>query len=77
MSAAAVTGARTLGIVLTGMGDDGLAGAHAIHAAGGRVLTEAESSCVVYGMPRTVAEAGLSDGSAPIVEMAALVAAHL
>ena len=73
-TAAAVAGARTLGIVLTGMGDDGLAGARAIRAAGGRVLTEAESSCVVYGMPRVVDEAGLSNGSAPITEMAALLA---
>jgi two-component system chemotaxis response regulator CheB len=60
-------------VVLTGMGDDGLAGARAIRAAGGRVLTEAESSCVVYGMPRTVVEAGLSNGSAPITEMAPLI----
>ncbi len=73
-SAAAVTGARTLGVVLTGMGDDGLAGARAIRAAGGRVLTEAESTCVVYGMPRAVDEARLSNGSAPISEMAALLA---
>ena len=73
-SAATLTGARTLGVVLTGMGDDGLAGARAIRAGGGSVLTEAESSCVVYGMPRTVDEAGLSNASAPIVEMAHLIA---
>lgn len=65
-SAAGVTGARTLGVVLTGMGDDGLIGSRAIRAAGGTVLTESESSCVVYGMPRMVDEAGLSSGQAPI-----------
>jgi len=76
-SAAAAAGKGALAVVLTGMGDDGLAGARAVRAAGGRVLTEAESSCVVYGMPRTVDEAGLSNGSAPIVEMAALVVRSL
>ena len=59
-SAAACSGARTLGVVLTGMGDDGLVGSRAIHAAGGRILTESEASSVIYGMPRSVYEAGLS-----------------
>ena len=45
-------------VVLTGMGRDGLEGAKAVKAAGGRVLVEAESTCTVYGMPRAVAEAG-------------------
>jgi two-component system, chemotaxis family, protein-glutamate methylesterase/glutaminase len=48
-------------VVLTGMGKDGLEGAKAVKAAGGRILVEAESTCVVYGMPRAVAEAGLAD----------------
>jgi two-component system chemotaxis response regulator CheB len=69
-SAAAVYGSRVLGVVLTGMGEDGLQGARQIHAAGGRVLTESESSCVVYGMPRAVSEAGLSAGSFPLEAMA-------
>jgi len=70
-SAAKVCGSRTLGVVLTGMGDDGLIGSGAIHRAGGAVLTEAERSCVVYGMPRCVVEAGYSAGQAPLDEMAA------
>jgi two-component system, chemotaxis family, protein-glutamate methylesterase/glutaminase len=69
-SAATVYGSRVLGVVLTGMGEDGLDGARHIHAAGGRLLTESESSCVVYGMPRAVAEAGLSAGSFPLEGMA-------
>jgi two-component system, chemotaxis family, protein-glutamate methylesterase/glutaminase len=69
-SAATVFGARVLGVVLTGMGEDGLEGARQIHAAGGRLLTEAESSCVVYGMPRAVSDAGLSAGSFPLESMA-------
>jgi two-component system, chemotaxis family, protein-glutamate methylesterase/glutaminase len=60
-SAAVVCGSRAIGVVLTGMGSDGLAGSRRIKAQGGRVVTEAASSCVVYGMPRTVEEAGLSD----------------
>lgn len=76
-SGAAQAGSGVLGVVLTGMGNDGLAGSHAIHEAGGRVLTEAESSCVVYGMPRVVFEAGLSLASAPIEGMAGLILQHL
>ncbi|HZG42923.1 MAG TPA: CheB methylesterase domain-containing protein, partial [Longimicrobium sp.] len=70
-SAADVFGGRVLGVVMTGMGDDGLLGAAHIKAQGGRIVTEAESSCVVYGMPRAVAEASLSDRTAPLDEMAA------
>ena len=51
------------GIVMTGMGSDGREGAAWIKAKGGTVLTEAEETCVVYGMPRSIVEAGLSDGS--------------
>ncbi|MGV3621555.1 MAG: chemotaxis-specific protein-glutamate methyltransferase CheB [Archangium sp.] len=69
-SAAEACGARTMGVVLTGMGDDGLDGARKIVDAGGLVLTESELSCVVYGMPRAVKEAGLSSGEATIDQMA-------
>jgi two-component system chemotaxis response regulator CheB len=76
-SAARTLGARALGVVLTGMGDDGLRGARAIVQAGGQVLTEAESSAVVYGMPRAVKEAGLSAAEVPLARMAAEIAAWL
>lgn len=69
-SAADVFGPRTLGIVLTGMGSDGTQGAAWIKAQGGRVFTEAEETCVVYGMPRSVSEAGLSDQVVPLNRMA-------
>jgi two-component system chemotaxis response regulator CheB len=69
-SAAAVFGARVLGVVMTGMGSDGMLGSAHIKAQGGRIATESESSCVVYGMPRAVVEAFLSDRSAPLDEMA-------
>ncbi|MDY7230001.1 chemotaxis-specific protein-glutamate methyltransferase CheB [Hyalangium rubrum] len=72
-SAVAGWGADVVGVVLTGMGDDGLQGAESIRAAGGLVLTESADSAVVYGMPRVVKEAKLSHASAPIEEMAALL----
>jgi two-component system chemotaxis response regulator CheB len=72
-SAAEQWGASAVGVVLTGMGDDGLMGARAIRAAGGHVLTESSESCVVYGMPRVVAEAGLSHANAPLEGMAVLL----
>jgi two-component system, chemotaxis family, protein-glutamate methylesterase/glutaminase len=65
-SAADIYGARALGVVMTGMGSDGRDGAAWIKARGGQIVTEAEQSCVVYGMPRSVVEAGLSDANAPL-----------
>ena len=61
---------RVLGVVMTGMGDDGKQGAAWIKAQGGKVIIESESSCIIYGMPRSVAEAGLSDGSFSLQTMA-------
>ncbi len=69
-SGAAAVGAGALGVVLTGMGDDGLIGARAIAAAGGSLVTEAAASCVVYGMSRCVNEAGLGATSLPIDSIA-------
>jgi two-component system chemotaxis response regulator CheB len=76
-SAAEARGPAVLGVVLTGMGNDGVEGARAIAAAGGRTLTESEGSCVVYGMPRAVAEAGLSIGRARIEDMATAIVRHI
>lgn len=76
-SAAAQFGSGVIGVVLTGMGDDGLAGARAIREAGGIILSEAESSCIVYGMPRCVYEAGLSAAEAPIETMGKMLMAHV
>ncbi|HKU73245.1 MAG TPA: chemotaxis response regulator protein-glutamate methylesterase [Pyrinomonadaceae bacterium] len=61
---------RVLGVVMTGMGSDGKQGAAWIKSQGGLVFTEAESSCVVYGMPSAVIEAGLSDQSVALDDMA-------
>ena len=69
-SAAEVYDSRLLAVVMTGMGNDGREGAAWIKARGGTVLTESQDSCVVYGMPRSVVEAGLSDAVFPLELMA-------
>lgn len=72
-SAADVFGDRTLAVVMTGMGADGREGAAWVKARGGVVLTESETTCVVYGMPRSVVEAGLSDGEVPLEDLSAAI----
>lgn len=62
--------AAVIGVVLTGMGADGTAGAASIKAAGGRVIAEDETSSLIYGMPRSVIEAGLVDRVVPLPEVA-------
>ncbi|BCX81596.1 two-component system, chemotaxis family, protein-glutamate methylesterase/glutaminase [Methylomarinovum caldicuralii] len=57
---------RVLAVVLTGMGADGCAGARRLKARGAKVWAQDEASCVVYGMPRAVAEAGLADRVLPL-----------
>ncbi|HEV7662286.1 MAG TPA: chemotaxis response regulator protein-glutamate methylesterase, partial [Chloroflexota bacterium] len=69
-SVAQYFGRLTVTSILTGMGVDGAAGAVAIHAAGGYVLAEDESTCVVYGMPRAVVEKGVADRLVPLDRMA-------
>jgi two-component system, chemotaxis family, protein-glutamate methylesterase/glutaminase len=60
---------RTLGVIMTGMGADGVLGAAHIKGNGGRIVTEAEESCVVYGMPKAVVEASLSDRVVPLAQL--------
>jgi two-component system chemotaxis response regulator CheB len=69
-SVAAVFGASALGVVLTGMGRDGLRGCERLVAAGSRVLVQDESSSVVWGMPGMVARAGLADRVLPLEQLA-------
>jgi two-component system chemotaxis response regulator CheB len=72
--AAKVFGERTLLVVMTGMGSDGLVGARELKRRGGRILVEAESTCTVYGMPRAVNEAKLADEVLPLGELAQAIA---
>lgn len=76
-SAARACGPAVLGVVLTGMGDDGLSGARAIRAAGGKVVVESASSSIVDGMPRSVREAGLADADVPLDEISAEIVRHV
>jgi two-component system chemotaxis response regulator CheB len=69
-SAADTFGENVIGVVMTGMGNDGREGSAWIKAKGGKIICESEETCVVYGMPRSVVEAGLCDIQIPIYEIA-------
>jgi two-component system chemotaxis response regulator CheB len=73
-TAAEAAGPRVIGVVLTGMGDDGLAGARAVREAGGVVVAESEQSAVVYGMPGGVVRAGLANHVLSLGEIASFLA---
>ena len=60
---------NTIGVVLTGMGKDGVEGARSIKQAGGSVIVQDESS-LIFGMPRAVRDAGLADNTVSQFEMA-------
>ncbi|WP_353683456.1 chemotaxis response regulator protein-glutamate methylesterase [Thermodesulfovibrio sp. 3907-1M] len=61
---------RSLGVILTGMGNDGAKGCKKIKETGGRVFAQNEETCVVYGMPKAVVEAGIADKVVSLEEMA-------
>ncbi len=61
---------HTLAVLLTGMGNDGMKGVQALKGRGCYCITQTAESCVVYGMPRAVDEAGLSDDRVPLDGMA-------
>jgi len=73
-SLAKFTGAKCLGVVLTGMGTDGTYGARLLRQAGGTVIAEDESTCVVYGMPRSVVETGNADMIVPLPQVSESIA---
>jgi two-component system chemotaxis response regulator CheB len=70
-SVAAVYGASSLGVILTGMGQDGLKGCEALSAAGASVIVQDEASSVVWGMPGFVARAGLAEKILPLDQICA------
>lgn len=69
-SAAKIYGGGVLGVVLTGMGQDGLHGCESIREAGGQVIVQDEASSVVWGMPGIVANSGLANKVVSLKEMA-------
>ncbi len=76
-SVASVFGANVLGVVLTGMGRDGCRGCEIIKEAGGEVIVQDQESSVVWGMPGSVAEAGLANGIYPLKDIAAQIVARV
>jgi two-component system chemotaxis response regulator CheB len=74
-SVAQAYGADAVAVVLTGMGDDGVAGLPPLKAAGGLVLAQDESTSVVYGMPRQAEAAGLVDQVLPLDQIAGALTA--
>lgn len=70
LSVAKVFGSKSLGVVMTGMGNDGLRGLKAMKEQNALALAEDESTCIVYGMPRAVTEAGLVDKNVPLPNLA-------
>jgi two-component system chemotaxis response regulator CheB len=69
-SVAQLYGERAVGVILTGMGQDGLEGMRAIKAGKGRTVAQNEASCTVYGMPRAVVENGCADKVVPLSQIA-------
>ena len=74
--AAVLFGPSALGVVLTGMGRDGVRGAARLVGAGGAVLAQDEGSCAVWGMPRAVLEAGLCSAALPPDKLARRIASR-
>ena len=69
-SVAQIAGRNALGIIMTGMGDDGARGLVEMHTAGARTVAQDEASCVVYGMPKEAVRLGAVDKSVPLEAIA-------
>lgn len=69
-------GGNALGIIMTGMGDDGAIGIQEMHVAGANTVAQNEETCVVYGMPKEAVRRGAIDQVVPLSEMPAIIAAH-
>ncbi|WFS64029.1 chemotaxis response regulator protein-glutamate methylesterase [Pseudodesulfovibrio thermohalotolerans] len=76
-SVAEAVGRRGLGVILTGMGNDGCEGVRDLKAKGGRALAQSDSTCVVYGMPKAVVEENLADEIVDLDDMAESILANL
>jgi len=72
-SVARVFGQKALGVIMTGMGRDGVEGLKRLKAAGGRVLAQDERSCVVFGMPKEAITAGVVDQVVSLDQMATTI----
>jgi two-component system chemotaxis response regulator CheB len=76
-SVAKYAGKNALGIIMTGMGDDGARGLNEMHDAGARTIAQDEKSCVVYGMPKEAVKLGAVDTILPLADIAAAIVKHV
>jgi two-component system chemotaxis response regulator CheB len=76
-SIAKTAGPAALAVILTGMGEDGVAGLRAVRASGGRIIAQDEDTSVVFGMPGAAVAAGLADWTLPIGAVAPTLLAIL
>ncbi|MFZ6687764.1 protein-glutamate methylesterase/protein-glutamine glutaminase [Undibacterium sp. SXout11W] len=75
-SVAKCAGANALGVMMTGMGDDGALGMKEMHDAGAETLAQDEKSCVVYGMPKEAVKLGAVDTILPLKDIAGMIEAY-
>ncbi len=68
-----IYGKHTLGVIMTGMGKDGLNAVKELKQLGGYCIAQDERSCVVYGMPKAVVDAGLADVVAPLENISEII----
>lgn len=76
-SVAEAVGRRSLGVILTGMGNDGRDGIKVLKSKGGRAIAQSDSTCVVYGMPKAIVDDGLADEIVDIDDMAEAIMNNL
>jgi len=76
-SVAAAFGPDGVGVILTGMGDDGKKGLGEMKSRGAPIVAQDEATCTIYGMPRVVVEAGLADRVCPLQEIPRAILWHL
>lgn len=69
-------GGNALGIIMTGMGDDGARGIKEMHEAGAKTIAQNEATCVVYGMPKEAVKLGAIDHETGLNQIAEIIAAH-
>ena len=70
LSAVETLGSRVLGVIMTGMGSDGLEGLKSLKIQKGLILAQNEETCIVYGMPKAAVEAGIVDKVLPLNQLA-------
>ena len=75
-SVAKFAGANALGIIMTGMGDDGARGLREMHNAGARTIAQDEASCVVFGMPKEAIKLDAVDQILPLTQIPAAIISY-